>query len=158
MIYFCHCPFVMWLFEHFCINPLVLILTSNFGIWVILCHVAHNTPHPLWMNYIYYKPNEQYLHLIGLTHFVAMLEHLSNTFIILIMHTHTITLTKKCNLIFLYNYIAHFHERTLWCIKRFVYACISNFWFSFVYGWVLHNAFQIAIPTYQSTHVHVPLP
>jgi hypothetical protein len=25
-------------------------------------------PHPLWMNYIYYKPNEQYLHLMGLAH------------------------------------------------------------------------------------------
>jgi hypothetical protein len=37
------------------------------------------------MDYIYYKSNEQYLHLIGLTHFVAMLEHLNNTLIILIM-------------------------------------------------------------------------
>jgi hypothetical protein len=37
------------------------------------------------MDYIYYKPNGQYFHLIGLTHFVAMLEHLNNTFIIFIM-------------------------------------------------------------------------
>jgi hypothetical protein len=37
------------------------------------------------MDYIYYKPNEQYLHLIGLAHFIAMLEHLNNTFIILII-------------------------------------------------------------------------
>jgi hypothetical protein len=37
------------------------------------------------MDSIYYKPNEQYFHLIGLAHYVAMLEHLSNTFIIFIM-------------------------------------------------------------------------
>jgi hypothetical protein len=37
------------------------------------------------MDYIYYKQNEQYLHIIGLTHFMAMLEHLSITFIIVIM-------------------------------------------------------------------------
>jgi hypothetical protein len=35
--------------------------------------------------HLYYKPNEQYFHLIGLGHSTAMLEHLSNTFIILIM-------------------------------------------------------------------------
>jgi hypothetical protein len=33
----------------------------------------------------YIKSNEKYPHLIGWTHFVAMLEHLNNTFIILIM-------------------------------------------------------------------------
>jgi hypothetical protein len=37
------------------------------------------------MDYYSYKPNKQYPHLIQLAHFVAMLEHLSNTFIILIM-------------------------------------------------------------------------
>jgi len=37
------------------------------------------------MDCIYYKLNEQYLHIIGLAHFVAMLEHLNNTFIILII-------------------------------------------------------------------------
>jgi hypothetical protein len=37
------------------------------------------------MDYIYYKSNEQYPHLIRLTHSTAMLEHLNNTFIILIM-------------------------------------------------------------------------
>jgi hypothetical protein len=37
------------------------------------------------MVYIYYKPNEQYPHLIWLAHYVAMLEHLNNTFIIFIM-------------------------------------------------------------------------
>jgi hypothetical protein len=35
--------------------------------------------------HLYYKPNEQYLYLIGLANFVAMLEHLNHTFIILIM-------------------------------------------------------------------------
>jgi hypothetical protein len=62
------------------------------------------------MDYIYYKPNKQYLHLIGLTHFVAMLEHLSNTFIIFIMKYSHNNFNEKCNTIFLYNYIAHFHE------------------------------------------------
>jgi len=151
----------MWLFEHFCINPLLLILTSNFGIcrfWVNLMPCCTQYPHPLWMDYIYYKPIEQYLHLIGLTNFVAMLKHLSNTFIILIMKYSHNNLNKKFNLIFLYNYNAHFHERIPWCINWFVYAGIANFWSSFVYGWVFHKAFQIAIPTYQPTHVHVPLP
>jgi hypothetical protein len=76
----------MWLLEHFCINPHVLILTLNFGIcrfWINLMPFCTQHPHPLQMDYIYYKSNEQYLHLIGLAHFVAMLEHLSNTFIIL---------------------------------------------------------------------------
>jgi hypothetical protein len=35
--------------------------------------------------HLYYKPNEQYPHLIGLAHFMTMLKHLNNTFIILIM-------------------------------------------------------------------------
>jgi hypothetical protein len=151
----------MWLLEHFCINPFVLILTSNFGIcrfWVNLMPCCTQYPHPLWMDYIYYKPNEQYLHLIGLAHSMAMLEHLSNTFIILIMKYSHNNFNKKCNLIFLYNYIAHFHERTPWCIIRFVYASIANFRSSFVYSWIFHKMFQIAIPTYQPTHVHVPLP
>jgi len=58
---------------------------------------------------------------------MAMLEHLSNTFIILIMKYLHINLNKKCNLIFLYNYIAHFHEKMFWCINQFVYAGITNF-------------------------------
>jgi hypothetical protein len=37
-------------------------------------------PHPPQMDYIYHKQNEQYLHLIKLTHFVDMIEHLNNTF------------------------------------------------------------------------------
>jgi hypothetical protein len=129
----------MWLLEHFCINPLVLILASNFGIcrfWVNLMPSCTQYPYPLQMDYIYYKPNEQYLHLIGLAHFVAMLEHLSNTFIILIMkHSHN-NLNEKYNLILLYNYIAHLHERTPCCINRFVYASIANFLSSLVYLWV----------------------
>jgi hypothetical protein len=72
--------------------------------------------------------------------------------------TCTITLRKFFNLIFLYNYIAHFDERTPWCINQFVYASIANFWSSFLYGWLLHKTSQIVIPTYQSTHVHVTLP
>ncbi len=114
-------------------------------------------PHPPQMDYIYYKSNDQYPYLIGLTHCVAILEHLSNIFIILIMKYCTIILRKKCNLIFLYNYIAHFHERTPWCINWFVYASIANFWSSFVYCWILHKMFQIAILAYQPTHVQVPL-
>jgi hypothetical protein len=58
---------------------------------------------------------------------MAMLEHLSNTFIILIMKYSHINLNEKINLIFLSNYIAHFHERTLWCINQFVYVGIANF-------------------------------
>jgi len=79
------------------------------------------------MDYIYYKANEQYLHLIGLAHYVAMLEHLNNAFIILIMKYSHNNLKEKRNLIFLYIYIAHFHERTPWCINRFVYVGITNF-------------------------------
>jgi hypothetical protein len=51
------------------------------------------------MDYIYYKPTEQYLHLIRLAHFVAKLEHLNNTFIILIMKYSHNNPNKKCNLI-----------------------------------------------------------
>jgi hypothetical protein len=151
----------MWLLQHFCINSFVLILTFNFRIcrfWVYLMPCCIKYPHPLQMDYIYYKPNEQYCHLIGLAHSMAMLEHLNNTFIILIMKYLRITLRKKCNLIFLYNYIARFHERTPWCVNRFVYVGIANFWSSLVYGWVPHKMFLIAIPAYQPTHVHVPLP
>jgi hypothetical protein len=89
---------------------------------------------------------------------MAMLEHLNNTFIIVIMKTRTITLRKNCNLIFLYNYIAHFHERTLWCINQFVYVGIANFSSFFVYGWVLHETSQIATLTLKPTRVHVTLP
>jgi hypothetical protein len=102
----------MWLLEHFCINPLVLILTSNFGIcrfWINLMPYRTQHPHPLQMDYIYYKSNEQYLH-----YFIMKYSH--NNF------------NEKCNIIFLYNYIAHFHERTPWCINRFVYVSIANFW------------------------------
>jgi hypothetical protein len=35
--------------------------------------------------HLYYKSNEQYPRLIGLAYSMAMLEHLSNTFIIFIM-------------------------------------------------------------------------
>jgi hypothetical protein len=103
-------------------------------------------PHPLRMNYIYYKPNEQYIHLLRLAHFVAMLEHLSNTFIIFIMKYLHNNLNKKCNLIFLYNYIAHFHERTPWSISWFVYISIVNFWSSFVYGWDSIKRFKLQYP------------
>jgi hypothetical protein len=96
-------------------------------------------PHPLRMDYIYYKPNEQDLHLIGLAHSMAMLEHLSNTFIILIMKYSHNNFNEKCNIIFLYNYSAHFHERTPWCINWLVYVRIANFWSFLVYGWVFHN-------------------
>jgi hypothetical protein len=78
----------MWLFEHFCINPLVLILIFNFGIcrfWDHFMPCYTQYPHPPQMDYTYYKSNEQYLHLIRLTHYVAMLKHLNNTFIIFIM-------------------------------------------------------------------------
>ncbi len=161
MIYFCHHPFrsvVTWTFLY---QSTYLILTSSSGIcrfWVNLmpCYIQY--PHPLQTDYIYCKPNEQYLHLIRLTHFMAMLEHLNNTFIILIMKYSHNNLNEKCNLILLYNYIAHFHERTPWCINWFVYVGIANFWFSLIYGWVFHKAFQIVIPTYQPTHFHVPLP
>jgi len=89
----------MWLFEHFCINPLVLILTFNFGVcrfWDHLMPCYTQYPHPSQMDYIYYKSNEQYPHLIGLTHSMAMLEHLSNTFIILIMkYSHNNLKEKK---------------------------------------------------------------
>jgi hypothetical protein len=98
--------FVMWLLEYFHINPLVLIMTSNFGIyrfWVNLMPCCTQYTHPLRMDYIYYKPNEQYFHMIGLTHFVAMLKHLNNTFIILTMKYSYNNLNEKCNLIFLYN-------------------------------------------------------
>jgi hypothetical protein len=151
----------MWLIEHFFINPVVLILISNFGIcrfWVHLIPCCTQYPHPLWMDYIYYKPNEQYFHLIKLAHYLAMLEHLSNTLLSLSWNTRTITLRKKCNSIFLYNYITHFHEKTPWCINQFVYLGIANLLSSLIYGWVLHKTFQIAILTYQWTHVHVPLP
>jgi len=47
------------------------------------------------MDYIYYKPNEQYFHLIRLAHFVPMLEHLSNTFIIFIMKYSQNNFNKK---------------------------------------------------------------
>jgi hypothetical protein len=119
----------VWLLEHFCINPLVLILTSNFGIcrfWVNLMPCCTQYPHPLQMDYIYYKPNEQYLHLIRLAHYVAMLKHLSNTFIILIMKYSHNNLNENFNLIFLYNYIARFREKTPWCINWFVYASIAH--------------------------------
>jgi len=89
---------------------------------------------------------------------MAMLEHLNDTFVILIMKYLHNNLNEKCNLIFIYNYIAYFHERTFWCINQFVYANILKFCSSLVYGWVFHKVFQIAIPTYQPTHVHVPLP
>jgi len=78
----------MWLLEHFCINSLVLISTFNFGVcrfWDHLMPCCTQYSHASQIDYIYYKLNEQYPHLIGLTHSVAMLEHLSNTFIILIM-------------------------------------------------------------------------
>ncbi len=60
-----HTIFVVWLFEHFCINPFVLILTFNFGIcrfWDHLMPCYTQYPHSPRMDYIYYKPNEQYLH------------------------------------------------------------------------------------------------
>jgi len=131
----------VWLLKHFCINPLVLILTSNFGIcrfWInrLPCYTQH--PHPLQMDYIYYKSNEQYLHYF-------IMKYLHNNF------------NKKCNIIFLYNYIAHFHEDPL--VHKSVYLCryCKLLIFSCL-CWVFHKAFQIVIPTYQPTHVHVPLP
>jgi hypothetical protein len=47
------------------------------------------------MDYIYYKPNEQYFHLIWLAHSMAMLEHLNNTFIIFIIKYLHNNLKKK---------------------------------------------------------------
>jgi len=47
--------------------------------------MLHTIPPSTTNGLHYYKSNEQYPHVIGLTHFVALLEHLSNNFIILIM-------------------------------------------------------------------------
>jgi hypothetical protein len=65
------------------------------------------------MDYIYYKANEQYLHLIGLAHCVVMLEHLSNIFIILIIKYSHNNLNEKSNLIFLNNTLPIFMKGPL---------------------------------------------
>jgi len=52
MIFFYH--------HHFCINPLVLILKSNFGI--ILCHVVYNTPiHHKWITFNINQMNNNFI-------------------------------------------------------------------------------------------------
>jgi hypothetical protein len=66
---------------------------------------------------------------------------------------------KKCNLILLYNYIAHFHEMIPWSMNQFIYANIVHFiivycqWFGFYI-----NPFKLQYPHHQLTHVHVTLP
>jgi hypothetical protein len=39
-----------------------------------------------------------------------------------------------------------------------VYVGIAYFLSFLVYGWVFHEASQIAIPTLKPTHIHVTLP